>query len=165
MYVKTNSLVSQIEADVNKSIQTINTEDLLKVKQIFHNSLQLDGSVCPIFTADLLLFNNLEILGLANAVLYEEDIKNISSLKLLKKISFYNCEVFSDCKILEKIQLIENLDITNSKFINYGFIHNFINLKAIQVDNKTYTENINLFLNLKESRGVETKIQTEDKGD
>lgn len=165
MNIKTLSFIPQLESALNKPMQAVTAEDLHKIKSVFHNVTQLDGTTFPLHSSDLALFENLEILGLANCFLNEEDIEIIAKLKHLKGLSLYACTVTADCEVLTNLKELERLDITNTKLESLNFISNFKNLKTVQTDEDSYENNINFFNQLKEVSGVRIMTHTEDEGD
>ena len=165
MEIKTLSLIPQIEVAVGKLLKDITTKDLLKVTALYHNLIGLDNSVSPIKTSDLLLFKNLKTLGFSNSMFYSEDLLNISMLKNLTKLSFYNCEIHAEGKILNSLQHIEYLDITQSQFNSFEFIKNFKSLKTLQIDKKIFESKRDFFTRLKNELKIELISQTKDEGD
>ncbi|MFI3241421.1 MAG: hypothetical protein R3Y43_02505 [Alphaproteobacteria bacterium] len=124
-------------------IKNISLQDLDKVEELNVSAVDIAGDFSPVFLDDLLNFTELKKLKLVSVTLTEEDIQNLKSLKKLKSLELFDCNLpqtynFSE---LEELSIVRGegfcLDkIANTNLKSLSIVGMDINnLNAIETNN------------------------------
>lgn len=110
MKIITESIKDCIEIELNKNIDTIQPEDLKKIKELNIDRMSFNGQIKTIDYNELSYFDNLECLNIFNCPINEEFMKIIIQ-KDLEKIYFYNCDFIDDCTDFFNLLKVKELTI------------------------------------------------------
>jgi len=84
MNIMTVSIRDDIEIQLNKSIEEVSNNDLLKIKKITLNRLGYGDEVKNVNYNEVSLFKNLEELNVFNCMINEDFVRSIMGLKKIK---------------------------------------------------------------------------------
>ena len=93
--MKTSSIIRVLDSIYGKK-KSFSEDELHSIDTLLLSRLGFDNKVLTVDFNDLTNFNNLSCLTIDSCMLDKSSIDIISSLKTLKKISFYNCEIVED---------------------------------------------------------------------
>jgi len=156
MNIMTVSIRDDIEIQLNKSIEEVSNNDLLKIKKITLNRLGYGDEVKNVNYNEVSLFKNLEELNVFNCMINEDFVRSIMGLKKIKILKLYNCDfvdyvsrvlnvfdleelVINNCIGIEDVK-IEKLKYLELKNVKMSFP--IINVGVLNVSN--INEKINL---------------------
>lgn len=126
--IKDKNLILFLQTILNKKIESIELDDLKKIKSLNFDSINLlDGTENKIDLSILSLFPNLEELNIVNTVLTGIDLQYIKS-STVSKLYLKRC-TFEDDIDYSLIQQIANLILYNSYIDDYNLL--LSNLKSI----------------------------------
>lgn len=158
MNIKTESIIDTIEVILNKSIKEVTKDDLNNITYLNISRIGFDD-ILNVDSSDLLIFKNLSELSIEGCIIDNKFIKDVMSLKKIKKISFIKCDFIDDSNELLKSLEIEELVINNVNGLNNITISDLNKLTFI---NTTLNCTIKNVKTLDISRSINTNINIED---
>jgi hypothetical protein len=136
MKIVTDSIKTQLEIQLNKSIDFIMENDLKNVVYMTIDRMNYAQSFNNINYDEISLLVNLKELSIFNCIIDDIFVNNILKLKHLNKLNMYNCSFASSSK-----DMFDNLDLKSLTLSNcYG-------LEGITLRNLDYLELKNIDLN------------------
>ena len=128
MNIITNSIKDNLEVQLNKPIDEITKEDLLKIKNITIDKINYRKKIEDVDYDEILYFTNLEELNIFNCMINKKLMDNILQINTLKILNIYNCdfvdyidEWFSNIKI-EELTISNCLGVSNITLGNLKYL-------------------------------------------
>ena len=144
MNIITNSIKDNLEVQLNKPIDEITTEDLLKIKNITIDKINYRKKIEDVDYDEILYFTNLEELNIFNCMINKKLMDNILQINTLKILNIYNCD-FVDCidEWFSNIK-IEELTISNCLGVSNITLGNLKYLKLTNINLDFLIENVDM---------------------
>lgn len=144
MYIVTKSIKDDLEIQLNKPIEDISQEELMKINNITINRIDFAGKINEVEYNEILYFDNLGELNIFNCMINKTLMENMLRLKSLKTLKIYNSDF---------VDFIN--DIFSSLNLEELTIRNCLGLKNVTLKNLKYLDLKNIDINF-EIRDVET---------
>lgn len=120
----TKDIIDVIELTLNKTIDNVNSEELLEIKNLTLNQIGYNNSIKEVKKEEILYLPNIEDLTLISFMIDEEFWQIIKSLKKLKKLNIYDSDFVLDLEDSFSSLDLESLTIRNVEGFNVNFINN-----------------------------------------
>lgn len=153
-----NYLLNIMRANLEIDRDEFNESELKEVTELYFDSESfLDSDL-----DDLRYFDNIEKIILKDLFISKKLLTNICSVKTLKKLSFYNCNI-TDLESLANVEL-DTLVIDKCIYEDIYLINEIVSLKELYLDNNDVVDlkEIPIIKNLKKLSLSNTNILNED---
>ena len=144
MNIITNSIKDNLEVQLNKPIDEITTEDLLKIKNITIDKINYRKKIEDVDYDEILYFTNLEELNIFNCMINKKLMDNILQINNLKILNIYNCDFVDYIDEFFYNIKIEELTISNCLGISNITLSNLKYLKLTNINIDFVIENVDM---------------------
>lgn len=136
MDIVTKSIKDDLEIQLNKSIENISEEDLLKIKEITINRIGFGEEIQKIDYNEILCFDNLEELNIFSCMINKTLMDNITKLKKLKILKIYDSDFVDFINDMFSNLQLEELTVSNCLGIRNITLKNlkYLELKNVDMD-------------------------------
>lgn len=141
--MKTQSIINNLEFQLNKQLNNITDEDLKLIQSININRLDFNGNILDVDSNDLLNFKNVEEINISNCMIDELFLENLTKLNKLKSLNFYNAdfvdgvEDFFEIKSFYKLTFDNCIGMDSISFNNINELY----IKNCEVNNDFHNIN------------------------